>query len=78
MSFLFMPTVFFISDSVFKCVSFWSTSFFLSFVSLGHLVKTEYMLNLVTECEVSLTFNGNNLHEYIPGHTHPLQFVILC
>lgn len=31
-------------------------------------------LNLVIECEVCLTFNGNNLHEYIPGHTHPCSF----
>lgn len=61
------------TDNVFKCVSFWNT-LFLSFESLGHLVTTEYMLNLVIECEVSLTFNGSNLREYIPGHSHPCSF----
>lgn len=39
------------SDKMFKCFYF-GTQSFLSFESLGHLVKTEYMLNHVIECEV--------------------------
>lgn len=62
------------TDNVFKMCLFLKHALFLSFESLGHLVTTEYMLNLVIECEVSLTFNGSNLREYIPGHTHPCSF----
>lgn len=40
--------------------------------------NTECMLNPVTECEVCLTFNGNNLHEYIHGRTHFCFFFTLC
>lgn len=32
-----------------------------------------YAENLVIECEVCLTFNGNNLHEYIQGAHSPWQ-----
>lgn len=56
-----------------KVITFSNVSL-LSFESLGQLVKTECMLNLVIECEACLTFNGNNLHEYILGHTHPCSF----
>lgn len=61
------------SDKMFKCVSF-ETQSFLSFKSLGNLVKTEYMLNHVTECEVCVTFNGNTVLGYVPLHALPCSF----
>lgn len=50
-----MPTV-----SLYEKVITFSNVSSLSFESLGQLVKTVYMLNHVIECEVCLTFNGNN------------------
>lgn len=52
---------------MFKCVSF-ATRSFLSFKALGHLVKTEYMRNHATECEVCVTFN---VPGYVPWHALP-------
>lgn len=53
------------SDAAFVCVFFWSAIFPVVRV-LGTARRDRmYAENLVIECEVCLTFNGNNLHEYI-------------